>query len=85
MPVEKGKYSSYSEEESRMCKTNYRPILLLPVFGKLFEKVIFDSIYGHLWQNGLLTPHQAGFQPGDSTINQLLSSTHKIYSSFDNS
>ena len=57
---------------------------MLPVFGKLFEKIIFNSIYGHLRQNGLLTPHQAGFQPGDSIINQLLSITHKIYSSFDN-
>ena len=58
--------------------------MLLPVFGKLFEKIIFDSIYVHLRQNGLLTPHQAGFQPEDSTINQLLSITHKIYSSYEN-
>ena len=72
------------KEDSRMCKTNYRPISLLPVFGKLFEKIIFDSIYGHLRRNGLLTAHQSGFQPGDSTINQILSITHKIYSCFDN-
>ena len=36
------------KKDSRMCKTNYRPISLLPVFGKLFDKIIFDSIYGHL-------------------------------------
>ena len=72
------------KKDSRSCKTNYRPISLLPVFGKLFEKIIFDSIYGHLQKNSLLTPHQSGFQPGDSTINQLLSITHKIYGSFDN-
>ena len=71
------------KKDSRSCKTNYRPISLLPVFGKLFEKIIFDSIYGHLQKNSLLTPHQSGFQPGDSTINQLLSITHKIYGSFD--
>ena len=84
MPVEKANIVPIHKKDSRMCKTNYRPISLLLVFGKLFEKIIFDSIYGHLRQNGLLTPHQAGFQPGDSTINQLLSITHKIYSSFDN-
>ena len=53
-------------------------------FGKLYEKIIFDSVYSHVRQNGLLTSHQSGFQPGDSTINQLLSITHRIYCSFEN-
>ena len=30
-----------------------------------------------------MTPSQSGFHPGDSTINQLLSITHKIYSAFE--
>ena len=33
--------------------------------------------------NSLLAPNQSGFKPGDSCINQLLSITHEIYSSFD--
>ena len=33
--------------------------------------------------NNLLVPNQSGFKPGDSCINQLLSITHEIYSSFD--
>ena len=33
--------------------------------------------------NNLLLPNQSGFKPGDSCINQALSITHKIYSSFD--
>ena len=91
--LEKGMYPSLwkkanvipiHKKDSRRCKTNYRPISLLPIFGKLYEKIIFDSAYNHLRQNGLLTPHQSGFQPGDSTINQLLSITHKIYCSFEN-
>lgn len=68
---------------SRQCKNNYRPISLLPIFGKLFEKLIFDVMYEHLCNNGLLTPHQSGFRPGDSTINQLLAITHKIYTAFE--
>ena len=72
------------KKDSRSCKSNYRPISLLPVFGKMFEKIIYDSIYSHLLKNRLLTPHQSGFQAGDSTINQLLLITHKIYGSFDN-
>ena len=72
------------KKDSRRCKTNYRPISLLPIFRKLYEKIICDSVYSHLRQNCLLTPHQSGFQPGDSTINQLLSITHRIYCSFEN-
>ena len=68
---------------SRQCKNNYRPISLLPIFGKIFEKTLFDVIYEHLCNNGLLTPHQSGFRPGDSTINQLLAITHKIYTAFE--
>ena len=31
----------------------------------------------------LLTPNQSGFRPGDSTINQLLYRTHKIFTAFE--
>ena len=44
---------------------------------------MFDKIYSHLCVNGLLTPNQSGFRPGDSTVNQLLSITHKIYRAFE--
>ena len=32
--------------------------------------------------NNLLVPKQSAFKPGDSCINQLISITHEIYSSF---
>ena len=53
-------------------KRNYRPISLLPSFGKFLVKLLFDAIYEHLCINGLISPHQSGFRPGDSTIDQLL-------------
>ena len=68
------------KKESRQLKKNYRPISLLPICGKIFKKIIFDSIYKHFTDNKLLTPNQSGFRPGDSTINQLLYITNKIYS-----
>ena len=34
-------------------------------------------------ENKLISSSQSGFKPGDSCINQLLSITHEIYSSFD--
>ena len=39
----------------------------------------------HFLDNTLISPKQSGFRPGDSCINQLLSITHDIFTSFDNS
>ena len=68
------------KKESRQSKKNYRPISL---FGKIFEKLLFDDMYEHLNANRLLSENESGFRPGDSTVNQLLAITHKIYSGFD--
>ena len=51
--------------------------------GKIFEKLIFNTIYEYLCVNNLLTPNQSGFRRGDSTINQLIPITHSIYTAFE--
>ena len=71
------------KKSSRQIKTKYRPISLLPIFSKIFEKIIFDSLYEFLHSNNLISANQSGFRPGDSTINQLLSITHDIFVSFE--
>ena len=68
---------------SKNLKQNYRPISLLPIFGKSFEKMIYDTLYEHLTASELLNPNQSGFRPNDSTINQLLSIFHTIFTAFD--
>ena len=62
---------------------NYRPISLLSICGKIIERLIFNETFSFFLANNLLAPIQSGFKPGDSCINQLLSITHEIYSSFD--
>ena len=71
------------KQENKQLKKNYRPISLLPICGEIFEKLMFGAICEFLCENQLLTPSQSRFRPGDSTINQLLSIIHKIYSAFD--
>ena len=41
--------------------SNYRPVSVLPICGKRFEKIIFDTIFQHLMANKLLNPNQSGF------------------------
>ena len=67
----------------KMDIKNYRPISLLPICGKLFEKVIYNSLYKYYESNHILNVNQSGFRSGDSCINQLISITHEIFQSFD--
>ena len=63
--------------------TNYWPISVFPIFGKVLERLIFASLYSYLIGNNCITSKQSGFIKGDSTTNQLLSITHMIHSAFD--
>ena len=56
---------------------------MLPIFGKIFEGVIYNSILNSFISNKLFTPSQSGFLPGDSCIAQLLSIIHEIQTAFD--
>ena len=72
----------HKKNDKQLVK-NYRPISLLPIFGKIFEKIIFNKIYHFLLEERLLNPNQSGFRQSDSCINQLLAITHEIFEAFD--
>ena len=57
---------------------------MLPTFGKIFERIIYNSIFEYLTTNNLISDNQSGCKTGDSCVNQLLSITHEIYHSLDN-
>ena len=56
---------------------------VLPICSKIFEKLIFDSIYDFIDKNNLFNNNQSGFRPSDSCIHQLIAITHNIFSAFD--
>ena len=62
---------------------NYRPVSLLPICGKIFEKLLFNALYSFFEDHKLLNLCQSGFKKNDSCMNQLVSITHEIYSAFD--
>ena len=81
--MEKANIVPTYKKGNRQNKGNYRPVPLLPILEKISEKVNFDAVYKHLCDLKLLNPSQSGFRPGDSTVNQLLAITHRIYCGFE--
>ena len=71
------------KKESRQVIKNYRPISLLPLFAKIFERILFSKMYNFLTTNNLITKNQSGFQPGDSVTNQLICLVDSIHHSLD--
>ena len=46
---------------------DFRPISLLPIFSKIFEKIIADRMMSFIKKNGILTSSQFGFTINSST------------------
>ena len=58
------------------CVKNCRPVSLLPMFSKIFERLIYNAMLKHFLNNNLISSNQSGFKIGDSYINQLIAITH---------
>ena len=55
---------------------NYRPISVIPVVSKVFEKIVYDQLYQYLNDNQLLSSCQSGFRSLHSTLTALLEATN---------
>ena len=67
-------------------KSNYRPISVLPIISRLFEKLVFDQLYQHMKENRLFSPDQSGFlrlHSGFLRLTCLLKNTDDWYSGLD--
>ena len=61
--IKKGIYPNTGKKSSivpvhkkgdKQIVNNYRLVSLLPIFGKIFDKILFNSIFGYLQENCLL-------------------------------
>ena len=64
--------------------SNYRPISLLSIFSKIFEKVMYKRLYELLKKNNILYSSQFGFRSKHSTSHTLISMSEKIRNTVDN-
>jgi len=54
----------------------YRPISIVPIVAKVFERIIYDQVYGYLTENNLISSQQTGFRSLHSTVTALLEATN---------
>ena len=59
LPLHKG--------DSVLIPGNYRPISLLPIFSKIFERLIYNRLIVFVTENNILSELQFGFQKNKST------------------
>ena len=64
---------------------NYRPVSLLSVFSKVFEKLVNNRIVDHLEKCGLFSDFQHGFRSSRSTADLLTVVSDRIARAFNRS
>ena len=55
-----------------MKVNNYRPILILPMISKIYEKLVHARLMSFFTSNETINEHQFCFQKGESTEHALL-------------
>ena len=70
---------------SRTDMTNYRPISLLPVFSKIYERVMYNRLSEHFKQTDTINNLQFGFRPGHSCEHAILTAQNNILYALDRS
>ena len=67
---------------TRQKKDNYRPVSILPVISKIFERIIFDQIPSYI--DSFLSPFLSGFRQGFSTQHCLIVMLERWRNALDN-
>ena len=63
--------SIYKSENRSKCE-NYRPISILPIISKVFERQVFNQIYRYLNENSLISKFKSRFRPKYGTVSALI-------------
>ena len=68
---------------SKLSTENYRPISLLSNINKIFEKIVFERVYGFIEKHDVIYKHQYGFRKKHSTNHALICITEQIRKALD--
>ena len=62
---------------------NYRPISVLPLFSKIFEKIVHKQLFRYLNINSILHENQYGFRANKNTTQAILNHLQYLYNNID--
>ena len=68
------------KNDNAMFVTNYRPVSVLTIFSKLFERIVYKRLLSFINKHNILYNYQFGFRKGHSTQMALLCLVDKISS-----
>ena len=74
----KANVTAIYKKGQKSSPSNYRPISLTSVPGKVMERITKDSLMSHLSRNRLIKPSQHGFVPNKSCTTNLLEYLEKV-------
>ena len=63
---------------------NYRPIYVIPIISKVFERIVYNQLFRYLDDNKLLLGCQPGFRSVHCMLTALLEATHAWPVNIDN-
>ena len=81
----KQEYCQYTRMVQSISPSNYRPIPVIPMVSKIFEKIVFDQLNKYFNDSNLLTSCQSGLCSLHSTMTVLLEATNSWLVNTDNS
>ena len=56
---------------------------MLPILGKVFEKILYNNIFEYLQESTMLCKSQSGFRRSDTCEYLLVSIVYETYASFN--
>ena len=72
------KITPLHKKESKLDFHNYRPISLLSIYSKIFEKLIYSRVYAYLVKYNLISAKQFGFRSNHSCNHAIISLTEHV-------
>ena len=78
------KITPLHKKESKLDFHNYRPISLLSIYSKIFEKLIYFRVYAYLVKYNLISSKQFGFRSNHSCNHAIISLTEHVKKLLDN-
>ena len=72
----------HKKDDTTKKKDSYRPVSILPVISKIFERIIFDQISSYI--DSFLSPFLSGFRQVFSTQHCLIVMLERWRNALDN-